>query len=88
MKRQRIDRSETAIPCMIMFTKPLLIAGLPRNLYYSLLAAAVFLTVLFKNLIAALIVVLIYILLRYLNYKDETTVEGLWKMNKKKYISY
>lgn len=88
MKRQRIDRSETAIPCMIMFTKPLLIAGLPRNLYYSLLAAAVFLTVLFKNLIAALIVVLIYILLRYLNRKDETTVEGLWKMNKKKYISY
>lgn len=88
MKRQRVDRSETAIPCMIMFTKPLLIAGLPRNLYYSLLAAAVFLTVLFKNLIAALIVVLIYILLRYLNYKDETTVEGLWKMNKKKYISY
>ncbi|MDY2801271.1 MAG: hypothetical protein SOV59_08445 [Fusobacterium mortiferum] len=88
MKRQRIDRSETAIPCMIMFTKPLLIAGLPRNLYYSLLAAALFLTVLFKNLIAALIVVFIYILLRYLNYKDETTVEGLWKMNKKKYISY
>ena len=88
MKRQRVDRSETAIPCMIMFTKPLLIAGLPRNLYYSLLAAAVFLTVLFKNLIAALIVVLIYILLRYLNRKDETTVEGLWKMNKKKYISY
>lgn len=88
MKRQRVDRSETAIPCMIMFTKPLLIAGLPRNLYYSLLAAAIFLTLLFKNLIAALIVVLIYILLRYLNYKDETTVEGLWKMNKKKYISY
>lgn len=88
MKRQRVDRSETAIPCMIMFTKPLLIAGLPRNLYYSLLAAAVFLTVLFKNLIAALIVVLVYLLLRYLNYKDETTVEGLWKMNKKKYISY
>ncbi len=88
MKRQRVDRSETAIPCMVMFTKPLLIAGLPRNLYYSLLAAAVFLTVLFKNLIAALIVVLVYILLRYLNRKDETTVEGLWKMNKKKYISY
>ncbi len=88
MKRQRVDRSETAIPCMIMFTKPLLIAGLPRNLYYSLLAAAVFLTLLFKNLIAALIVVLIYLLLRYLNYKDEATVEGLWKMNKKKYISY
>ena len=87
MKRQRVDRSETAIPCMVMFTKPLLIAGLPRNLYYSLLAAAVFLTVLFKNLIAALIVVLVYILLRYLNRKDETTVEGLWKMNKKKYIS-
>ena len=48
MKRQRVDRSETAIPCMIMFTKPLLIAGLPRNLYYSLLAAAVFLTLLLK----------------------------------------
>lgn len=88
MKRQRVDRSETAIPCMIMFTKPLLIAGLPRNLYYSLLGVAVFLIILFKNLIAALIVVLIYILLRYLNRKDETTVEGLWKMNKKKYISY
>lgn len=88
MKRQRVDRSETAIPCMIMFTKPLLIAGLPRNLYYSLLGVAVFLIILFKNLIAALIVVLIYILLRYLNCKDETTVEGLWKMNKKKYISY
>lgn len=88
MKRQRIDRSGTSIPCMTMFTKPLLIAGLPRNLYYSLLAAAVFLTVLFKNLIAALIVVFIYILLRYLNYKDETTVEGIWRMNKKKYISY
>ena len=64
MKRQRVDRSETAIPCMIMFTKPLLIAGLPRNLYYSLLGVAVFLIILFKNLIAALIVVLIYILLR------------------------
>lgn len=88
MKRQRVDRSETAIPCMIMFTKPLLIAGLPRNLYYSLLGVAIFLIILFKNLIAALIVVLIYILLRYLNRKDETTVEGLWKMNKKKYISY
>ena len=88
MKRQRVDRSATAIPCMVMFTKPLLIAGLPRNLYYSLLAAAIFLTLLFKNLIAGLIVVLIYILLRYLNRKDETTVEGLLKMNKKKYISY
>ena len=43
MKRQRVDRSATAIPCMVMFTKPLLIAGLPRNLYYSLLAAAIFL---------------------------------------------
>lgn len=42
MKRERVDRSETAIPCMVMFTKPLLIAGLPRNLYYGLLAAGVF----------------------------------------------
>ena len=32
MKRQRIDRSETAIPCIIMFTKPSVVAGLPRNL--------------------------------------------------------
>lgn len=88
MKRQRIDRSETAIPCMLMFTKPLLIAGLPRNLYYGLLAAGVFFTLLFKNLIAAVIVLFLYLLCRYLNRKDETMIEGLWRMNRKKYISY
>lgn len=88
MERQKIDRSGTSIPCMVMFTKPLLIAGLPRNLYYLLLAAGVFFTVLFKNIIAALIVLLLYIILKFLNRKDETVVEGIWRMNKKKYISY
>ena len=88
MKRERVDRSETAIPCMVMFTKPLLIAGLPRNLYYGLLAAGVFLVLLFKNFIAGVLVVLLYVLLRYLNYKDETMIEGLFRRNRKKYISY
>lgn len=88
MKRERVDRSGTAIPCMIMFTKPLLIAGLPRNLYYGLLAAAVFFTLLFKNLIAAILVILLYLIFKYLNQKDETMIEGLWRMNRKKYISY
>ena len=31
------DRSETAIPCLIVFTKPLLLGGLPQNLFFSLL---------------------------------------------------
>lgn len=88
MKRERVDRSETAIPCMVMFTKPLLIAGLPRNLYYGLLAAGVFLVLLFKNFIAGVLVVLLYVLFKYLNYKDETMIEGIFRMNRKKYLSY
>lgn len=32
MKRQRVDRSETAIPCLLIFTKPILVGGVPVNM--------------------------------------------------------
>ena len=51
MKRQRVDRSETAIPCLLIFTKPILVGGLPRNLFYFIAALAVFSLVILKNLI-------------------------------------
>ncbi|MGL5414005.1 hypothetical protein [Cetobacterium sp.] len=82
------DRSETAIPCLIVFTKPLLLGGLPRNLFFSLLFIGFLMMIIFKNIIVGLLVFLVYIFLQILNKKDEIRVEGFFKMSRKKYISY
>ncbi len=88
MKRERIDRSSTAIPCLTSFTEPLLIGGLPRNLYYLMLGIGVMSVLLFKNLIAGVVVFFIYLILRQINSKDPTTLSGFMNMCKKKYLSY
>lgn len=88
MKRERVDRSETAIPCLTSFTDPLLIGGLPRNLYYLMLGIGVMSVLLFKNLIAGVVVFFIYLILRKINTKDPTTLSGFMNMCKKKYLSY
>lgn len=88
MKRERVDRSATAIPCLIGFTKPLLIGGLPRNLYYLILGIGVMSTLLLKNIIAGIVVFFVYLVLRKINSKDETILAGFINMCKKKYLSY
>lgn len=88
MKRERVDRSATAIPCLTSFTEPLLIGGLPRNLYYLMLGIGVMSVLLFKNLIAGVVVFFIYLILRKINSKDPTTLSGFMNMCKKKYLSY
>lgn len=88
MRRERVDRSATAIPCLTSFTDPLLIGGLPRNLYYLMLGIGVMSVLLFKNLIAGVIVFFIYLILRKINAKDPTTLSGFMNMCKKKYLSY
>lgn len=88
MKRERVDRSETAIPCLTSFTEPLLIGGLPRNLYYLMLGIGIMSVLLFKNLIAGVVVFFIYLILRKVNSKDPTTLSGFMNMCKKKYLSY
>ena len=88
MKRQRVDRSETAIPCLLIFTKPILVGGLPRNLFYFIAALAVFSLVILKNLILFGIIMVVYYTLRRINAKDETYLTGLLRMCKKKYLSY
>lgn len=88
MKRQRVDRSETAIPCLLIFTKPILVGGLPRNLFYFIAALAVLSLVILKNLILFGIIMIVYYILRRINAKDETYLTGLLRMCKKKYLSY
>ena len=88
MKRQRVDRSETAIQCLLIFTKPILVGGLPRNLFYFIAALAVFSLVILKNLILFGIIMVVYYILRRINAKDETYLTGLLRMCKKKYLSY
>lgn len=88
MKRQRVDRSETAIPCLLIFTKPILVGGLPRNLFYFIAALAILSLVILKNLILFGIIMVIYYILRRINAKDETYLTGLLRMCKKKYLSY
>ncbi len=88
MKRQRVDRSETAIPCLLIFTKPILVGGLPRNLFYFIAALAILSLVILKNLILFGIIMVVYYILRRINAKDETYLTGLLHMCKKKYLSY
>ena len=88
MTRQRVDRSETAIPCLLIFTKPILVGGLPRNLFYFIAALAVLSLVILKNLILFGIIMVVYYILRRINAKDETYLTGLLRMCKKKYLSY
>lgn len=88
MKRQRVDRSETAIPCLLIFTKPILVGGLPRNLFYFIATLAILSLVILKNLILFGIIMVVYYILRRINAKDETYLTGLLRMCKKKYLSY
>lgn len=88
MKRQRVDRSEIAIPCLLIFTKPILVGGLPRNLFYFIAALAILSLVILKNLILFGIIMIVYYILRRINAKDETYLTGLLRMCKKKYLSY
>ncbi|WP_349764092.1 hypothetical protein [Fusobacterium sp. SYSU M8D902] len=87
-KRVKVDRSETAIPCLIVFTKPLLIAGLPKNTFYLLLGTGMACLFLFKNLVVCILIILLYIFLRKLNEKDYFYCTGLLTKNRKRYISY
>lgn len=88
MRRERVDRSATAIPCLVSFTKPLLVGGLPRNLYYMILGIGVMSILLFKNIIAGIVILFLYLVLKKINAKDETTLSGFLNMCKKKYLSY
>lgn len=88
MKRQRVDRSETAIPCLLIFTKPILVGGLPRNLFYIIVVLSIFSLIILKNVILFGIIMVIYYILKRINAKDETYLIGFFRMCKKKYLSY
>lgn len=88
MNKEKVDRSETAIPCMIVFTKPLSLGGLPRDLFYVLILSGCVSVIFMKNIILSLIIGLTYELLRRIYSHDETLLAGLLRMSKKKYISY
>lgn len=87
-KRVKVDRSETAIPCMIVFTKPLQVAGLPKDVFYGLLAIGVICVFLLKNIIVGILILALYGVLRKINEKDEFAIQGMLGKIRKKYISY
>lgn len=87
-KKEKIDRSQTAIPCLTVFTKKLNKGGLPKMLFYTLSLGFLTSIFLMKNIILGIVIGGLYVLLRTINKKDETILEGFLKMNKKKYISY
>lgn len=84
----KINRSATAIPCLVVFTKPLTIMGLPKNLFIGIAIITGMVILLFKNLLFIAVVIPIYFIFKFINKKDETRLEGFLKSNKKKYISY
>ena len=86
--KEKAARSGTAIPCMTVFTKPLTVGGLPRQLFYILIAIGCFTGLIFKNIVIPIIILIFYFYLRAIHSKDETTLIGYYKMNRKKYISY
>ncbi|MGK4198863.1 VirB3 family type IV secretion system protein [Fusobacterium sp. HC1336] len=87
-KRVKVDRSETAIPCMTVFTRPLQVAGLPRDIFFTLLGTGVGAFFILKNIIVALVILLIYIFLRFVNKKDDYAIQNWINQCRKKYISY
>lgn len=87
-KRVKVDRSDTAIPCMLVFTKPLQVAGLPKDVFYVLLGLGLMCVFLLKNMIVGIIILLLYLFLRRINEKDEYAIEGMLYKIRKKYISY
>lgn len=86
--KESIDRSFTAIPCLTVFTKKVTKGGIPKDLFYIILFLFLVSTVLMKNIIIGLVIGILYFILKKINKNDETTLEGLLKMNRKKYISY
>lgn len=88
MARVKVDRSETAIPCMLVFTEPLKIAGLPRSLFFTLLGSGLIIMLLLKNLIAGGLIFVFYIVIKAINKNDDYKLYNLLRQTRKKYISY